>query len=69
MYFRLLEAVEATPYHWRLEVHTYSVADFLNVKNQELVDRLRHLVSEGMTHVKNCQVISMLTHTGQYDDI
>lgn len=48
-------AIESLSGHLFREIHTYSIADLLLVKNGELLPMLKKFVTNGINHVKECE--------------
>ncbi|CAE1257261.1 RUBCN [Acanthosepion pharaonis] len=47
--------IEKLPTHLMREIHTYSIADLIRVKNGELLPLLKNIVTTGISHVKECE--------------
>ena len=52
---RLLSDVTNLPPYWPDDVHIYSICDLVNVKNQQMLNQLRNVVTTSISHVEICQ--------------
>ena len=51
----LLSDVTNLPPYWPDDVHIYSICDLVNVKNQQMLNQLRNVVTTSISHVEICQ--------------
>ncbi|KAK3095842.1 hypothetical protein FSP39_019904 [Pinctada imbricata] len=51
----LLTEITLLPSHWYESVHMYSLADLISVKANQMLNQLKNVVTNGLSHIDQCQ--------------